>query len=289
MILNVENNTKFRSVIINDAKRTRVRESILIPNFKDILEKMLTFFCKTKEIQYKQGLNEIFGPLILIQHKIKQIKLPKIYLFGEVFIDKFLPNYYYETDFCALKGSLRLFFILLKYHEPSVYNVLDKNEILPEMYATNWIMTLMSGKLRIDVLFELWNYLLEYDDQLLIHFILVAFIKLKRELIINCDKTFLPSLMANLTILEKDEGQFWITVNIEIAFISQSLYHFAFMTYVQFSLTVMLYLSDTFFFCSSHQLTFHHIVSISQEYSGVKVYSVFQFLNNVVHGFFFFV
>jgi hypothetical protein len=85
-----------------------------------------------------------------------------------------------------------------------------------------------------------------------------------------------------ITILEKDEGQFWITVNIEIAFISQSLYHFAFMTYVQFSLTVMLYLSDTFFFCSSHPLTFHHIVSISQEYSGVKVYSVFQFLNNVV-------
>ena len=205
MILNSENNTKQYSVIINDAKRTRVRESILIPNFKEILEKILTFFCKTKNIQYKQGLNEIFGPLILIQHKIRQFKLPKIYLFGEVFIDKFLPNYYYEVDFLALKGSLKLFVILLKYHEPSVYNILDKNEILPEMYATNWIITLMSGKLRLDILFELWNYLLEYDDQLMMHFILVAFIKLKRELIINSHKTFLPSLMANLTILEKDE------------------------------------------------------------------------------------
>ena len=205
MILNNENNTKQYSVIINDAKRTRVRESILIPNFKEILEKILTFFCKTKNIQYKQGLNEIFGPLILIQHKIRQFKLPKIYLFGEVFIDKFLPNYYYEVDFLALKGSLKLFVILLKYHEPSVYNILDKNEILPEMYATNWIITLMSGKLRLDILFELWNYLLEYDDQLMMHFILVAFIKLKRELIINSHKTFLPSLMANLTILEKDE------------------------------------------------------------------------------------
>ena len=205
MILNCNNDSKQRSVIINDAKRTRVRESILIPNFKEILEKVLTFFCRTKNILYKQGLNEIFGPLILMQHKIKQFKLPKIYLFGEVFIDKFLPNYYYEVDFCALRGSLRLLFILLKYHEPSVYNVLDKNEIMPEMYATNWIMTLMSGKLRLDILFELWNYLLEYDDQLMMHFILVAFIKLKRELIINCHKTFLPSLMANLTILEKDE------------------------------------------------------------------------------------
>ena len=205
MILNNENNTKQYSVIINDAKRTRVRESKLIPNFKEILEKILTFFCNTKNIQYKQGLNEIFGPLILIQHKIRQFKLPKIYLFGEVFIDKFLPNYYYEVDFLALKGSLKLFVILLKYHEPSVYNILDKNEILPEMYATNWIITLMSGKLRLDILFELWNYLLEYDDQLMMHFILVAFIKLKRELIINSHKTFLPSLMANLTILEKDE------------------------------------------------------------------------------------
>ena len=205
MILNSMNDTKQRTVIINDSKRTRVRESILVPNFKEILEKVLTFFCKTKNILYKQGLNEIFGPLILMQHKIKQFKLPKIYLFGEVFIDKFLPNYYYEVDFCALRGSLRLFFILLKYHEPSVYNVLDKNEIMPEMYATNWIITLMSGKLRLDILFELWNYLLEYDDQLMMHFILVAFIKLKRELIINCHKTFLPSLMANLTILEKDE------------------------------------------------------------------------------------
>ena len=36
MILNCNNDSKQRSVIINDAKRTRVRESILIPNFKEI-------------------------------------------------------------------------------------------------------------------------------------------------------------------------------------------------------------------------------------------------------------
>ena len=151
---------------------------------------MLTFYCKTKDVYYKQGLNEIYGPLILMKHKIKQLKLAKIYLFGELFIDKFLPNYYYEKDFCALKGSLRLFFILLKYHEPSVYNILDKNEILPEMYATNWIMTIMSGKYRLDILFEMWNYLLEYDDPLFIHFIFVSLLICKRELIINCLSCF---------------------------------------------------------------------------------------------------
>ena len=205
MITKVLKDTPFQNVIKNDVNRTRVRESSLIENFKDILENMITFYCKSKDIYYKQGLNEIFGPLILIKYKIKRLKLSKIFLFGELFIDKFLPNYYYENDFCALKGSLRLFFILLKYHEPSVYNLLDKNDILPEMYATSWIMTLMSGKLRLDILFELWNNLLEYEDPLFIHFIFVALLKYKRELIINCQKSLLPSLMSTLTILSKEE------------------------------------------------------------------------------------
>ena len=205
MILDVKRDTSFQNVIMNDAKRTRARESILVPNFKEELENLITFYCKTKEVFYKQGLNEIFGPLILMKYKINRLKLSKLYLLGEVLIDKFLPNYYYEKDFYALKGSLRLFFLLLKYHEPSVYNVLDDNEILPEMYATNWIMTLMSGKFRLDVLFEVWNYLFEYDDPLLVHFIFVALLKLKREIIINCDKGLLPALMSNLTIIDKNE------------------------------------------------------------------------------------
>lgn len=204
-ILKVKKDNPYQPVIVNDAKRTRVRESILMPNYKEILENLLTFYCISKDIYYKQGLNEIYGPLLLMKYKLKNLKLSKIFLFGEVFIDKFLPNYYYESDFCALKSSLRLFFILLKYHEPSVYNILDKNEILPEMYATNWLITLMSGKMRLDILFLLWDYLLEIDDTLFIHYIFVSLLVLKREIIINCDKSLLPQLISNLTILEIEE------------------------------------------------------------------------------------
>ena len=205
MILNAKKDSPYQSVIINDAKRTRFKESFFIPNYKDILENILNFYCISNNIYYKQGLNEIFGPLLLLKYKIKKLKLPKILLFGEIFIEKFLPNYYYEKDFCAFKSSLRLFLILLKYHEPSVYNLLDKNEILPEMYATNWLITLMSGKLSLDILFLLWDFLIENDDPIFIHFILVSLLKQKREIIINCDKTWLPQLMSNLTIFEKDE------------------------------------------------------------------------------------
>ena len=205
MILAEPKDKTFQTIIKNDAVRTRVRESVIIENFKEILESMITYYCRVKNVYYKQGLNEIFGPLILMKHKIKQLKLSKIFLLGDLFIDRFLPNYFYEKDFYSLKSSLALFIILLKYHEPSVYNRLDKMEILPEMYATNWLMTLMSGKVKLNLLFILWDYIIDHDDPLFMHFVLVAFLIYKRELIINCDKSLLPPLISNLTILTKDE------------------------------------------------------------------------------------
>ena len=98
MINSVEKNTPFQTIIRNDTVRTRVRESVLVENFKETLENVITYYCKEKNVFYKQGLNEIFGPLILMRHKIKQLKLSKIFLWGDLFIDRFLPNYYYEKD-----------------------------------------------------------------------------------------------------------------------------------------------------------------------------------------------
>ena len=55
-----------QKVIRNDSIRTRVREKNLIPGYPRILESALTYYCNNKNICYKQGLNEIFGALILL-------------------------------------------------------------------------------------------------------------------------------------------------------------------------------------------------------------------------------
>ena len=204
-ILSVKLNREDQNVIKNDCKRTRVRESILIPDFKNTLEKIITYYCTTKNIYYKQGLNEIFGPLLLLKYKFPNLNLSKLYDIGEVFIDKFLPNYFYEKEFFSLKSALGLFVILLRYHEPSVYNRLDSLEILPEMYATNWVMTFLSAKIRLNVLYSYWDEIIKTGDPLILHFILVSIIKLKREMIINCDTNLLAGLMTALTIENKEE------------------------------------------------------------------------------------
>ena len=154
-----------QQIIINDSNRTRFKESSLIPGFKKILEEVLTFYCNTKKIKYKQGINEIFGPLILIKYKIKNLKLVNIFNFGEAFIDRFLPNYFFESDLYSLRSSISLFINLLKYHEPSVYNYLDSLEIPNELYETNWLLTLRSQKLNLDILNNLWD---NFDSNLLL-------------------------------------------------------------------------------------------------------------------------
>ena len=188
-----------------DAKRTRVVESSLVVGFKKYLELILTYYADTKEIQYKQGLNEIFGPLVLMKYKIEKIKLTNIFNFGEAFIDRFLPNYYYEKGLCSIKSSLSLFALLLKYHEPSIFNRLDKLEIPHELYAANWLLTLRAGKLNLDILYRFFNELLLINDPLFIHYVLVASIVNYRELLINCETNYLVKFLSNLSINSIEE------------------------------------------------------------------------------------
>ena len=194
-----------RTVISNDSKRTRVRESIVYPNYIETLQKVLTYYCDKNGCFYKQGLNEIFGPLILMKYKIKNLSLTNIINLGAMIIDTFLPNYFYEKDIYSLKSALGLFIILLKYHEPTVYNKLDSMEVKPEIYATNWMVTYISGKVNLNIFFNIWDKIINIEDSLFILFILVALIIDKRELILNCDLTLLPTVMTSLTIRSNEE------------------------------------------------------------------------------------
>ena len=152
-------------VIYNDSGRTRVRECVIYPNFNDSLKKVLIFFHEKFNVIYKQGLNEIY----------------------------------------SLKCGLGLFLILFKYHEPTVFNRLDNREVNPEVYATNWLVNNISGKLSLINYFYLWDEIIKLEDPLFIQFMLVAMIKDKRELIIKCEDNYLPILLTSLTFRSNEE------------------------------------------------------------------------------------
>ena len=69
---------KTAKIIKGDIERTKVMESIYMDNFKDYLYQFIIYYINKNNILYKQGLNEIAGPFILLKYKI-HISFTKIY------------------------------------------------------------------------------------------------------------------------------------------------------------------------------------------------------------------
>ena len=87
------NDIKTIKLIKGDIDRTRVIESLYMNNFKEYEYQVLIYYINKNNISYKQGLNEICGPFILLKEKLK-ISFSQIYKIFVCFIDKFLTNYF---------------------------------------------------------------------------------------------------------------------------------------------------------------------------------------------------
>ena len=196
--------SKETRIIINDIERTRVKERIFLPNFKEHCFVFITNYLILNEISYKQGLNEIAGTFILLKYKIN-ISYARIYKMFVCFIDKFLTNYYWETEFYSLQSSLSLITILLRYHDTELYNVFEYALISPEMYATSWVLTVFSNKSSIDIVYHLWDKLIVFNDSLFLHFIIVSFLQGHRDKILKTDISQIPSYLSQMAFTSIDE------------------------------------------------------------------------------------
>ena len=92
------NDKKLIRIIKGDIERTRVQESIYMKSFKDYVYQLIIYYINQNKISYKQGLNEIAGPFILLKYKLS-ITFTRIYSMMVCFIDKFLTNYFHDLNF----------------------------------------------------------------------------------------------------------------------------------------------------------------------------------------------
>ena len=187
--------------IQNDSKRTRVRERFNFNNFEQTIQKILIYFCKLNNIDYKQGLNEILGPFLLLKVKIPSLKLSRIYNLFTLFIDYFFSNYYYESELFSFRSSISLVNLLLKYHDPMLYILFQENNITPEMFAINWLLTTYANKNSLEITYTLWDTLLQENDQLFIHFMVIAFLLYYKEKIGETDGSSIPVFFSKSQII----------------------------------------------------------------------------------------
>lgn len=187
---------KTMRIIKGDIERTRVQESLYMPSFKDYLYQLIIYYVQKNNITYKQGLNEIAGPFILLKYKLK-LSFSRIYKLMVCFIDKFLTNYFLEKEFYSLQSSFGLIHLLLQYHDIELFKKFEYALISPDLYATSWALTLFANKCELNVIYYLWDKLILFDDTLFPLFFITAY------LILNRKKFFVDDYSAVLTELSQ--------------------------------------------------------------------------------------
>ena len=191
--------------IKNDSHRTRVRERFNFPDFEKTLQKILIYYCKLNNIEYKQGLNEVLGPFLLLKVKLPKLKISRLYNLFTLFIDHFLPNYFYEPELFSFRSSVSLVTLLLKYHDPKLFNLFEQNSISAEMYSINWLLTTFTNKNSLEITYTLWDIILEENDQLFIHYMIIAFLTHHRIKFLETDGSSIPVFFSKIQISTKEE------------------------------------------------------------------------------------
>ena len=165
-----------------DISRTRVIEKQNIPKFDEDLSNILIFYCEYNNIMYKQGMNEILGVLYLL-NTLEGINLELYEIFNlfSLMIDAFFTNYFSDYTLDALKSSVEIVRLLLKYHEPSLFSLFEASFLEAQMYSANWLFTGYSGKNSPEVTYKLFNELIMEMDKAKMYFIIIAFLIKNKE------------------------------------------------------------------------------------------------------------
>ena len=191
-------------VLKKDVLRTRVNETKGIKEYMKNLELLIKFFLKESRAKYKQGLNEIIGAFLSLKYSNINIKeemtLSEIYNLLNGFINLFVYNYYYDESIYSIKNSFSLLGLLMKYHSPEIFNIFERGNIFPEMYATSWLLTVFAYKLKLNTLFYFWNKIILENDQLIIHYLIVALLIYKKDIFVNLDIGSIPIIINRLSI-----------------------------------------------------------------------------------------
>jgi hypothetical protein len=129
------------------------KESQLGENLREILR---IFVVARPDIGYVQGLSYIAATLLLEMDKFQAF----VCFMNIILSPNILP--FYRLDEQNIKKRLDLFNDIFKINLPDLYEHFKENEVLPEHYLLEWLMTLYTRSLYIDLSLRIWDiYMIE--------------------------------------------------------------------------------------------------------------------------------
>ena len=126
------------------------------PLYENLREILRIFVVTRPDIGYVQGLSYIAGILLTQMDKFQAFTC-----FCNIILS---PNIFtfYKLDGIGIKKRLDLFNEILKNNIINIYELFNKNDILPEHYLLEWIMTLYTRTFNIEIILRIWDvYMIE--------------------------------------------------------------------------------------------------------------------------------
>lgn len=157
------------------------------------IESIITFYCKSKNVNY--SVNDRWIDILL---PLLNLKLPRsdTYNLFEKILHLYIPKG------CVKNGvPFHILRLILQYHDPELCSFLDTKRITPEQYCMPWLKSLFAGTCNLDVVLFMWDLYFQRSDPFFIFFLSLIMIINAREQLLqmkNEDKTVIIETLSSM-------------------------------------------------------------------------------------------
>ena len=190
-------------VLEADVKRTRSdMDDFRSAAYKKCINDILQHFCISNNVQYKQGMNELLAPFVYLNAPPKGNMVS--YLLFQALLFRYLQRYFCLDESTFLFKSFRMFDLLLLYHDPQLALHLHEQDFIPELYSTQWFLTLFARALPMKHTLRLWDMIISVDDPAFIFFIGLVLLCSKRTELLLVESDRLPEIISTIAFTDEE-------------------------------------------------------------------------------------
>ena len=174
------------------------KESQLGENLREILR---IFVVSRPDIGYVQGLSYIAATLLLQMDKFQAF----VCFMNIILNPNILPFYLLDEE--KIRKRLELFNDIFQINLPELYEHFKENEIMPEHYLLEWLMTLYTRNVFIDLAFRIWDiYMIE--GILALYKVAIVIFRIHQNLYLKMEFSDIMNHLKNLENNQYNEDKF---------------------------------------------------------------------------------
>uniref|UniRef100_A0A7S3PLN3 Rab-GAP TBC domain-containing protein n=2 Tax=Aplanochytrium stocchinoi TaxID=215587 RepID=A0A7S3PLN3_9STRA len=181
-----------REEIWKDAQRTHPGLHFFTEKTCQVLERILFIYAKLNPgVRYVQGMNEILAPIsfVLDCRKDEQSEADTFFCFCNLMAeirDMYIKGLDSSND--GLRGRIDALMLLVKKHDPVLFQHLEMLNINPQFYALRWLTTLLSREFELPDTVRIWDSLLADPSRFdFLLYVACAMLRAQREFLLAND------------------------------------------------------------------------------------------------------